>query len=106
VAAALVVGELHHIIIIAVLVVAPDVEDIDEPGMILRDFFVALNALELAFESALEFKVLATYDLHRPVHAGDGTGKIDLSVRTSADAAEELEVGNLGVVGCPGDTGL
>jgi hypothetical protein len=81
-------------------------EHIDEPGMILRDLFILLDPLELAFEGPFEFKILTPHHFDGPIHARDRAAKIDLSVRTSADAAEELEVGDLGAVGCPGDTGL
>jgi len=102
--AALVVGELHHIIVETFLIIAANVEDIDEPGVILRDFFVFLNPFKLTLKSPLELKVLAAHHLHGPVHARDRAPQIDFSVGTSADAAEELEVGDQGAVGCPGDT--
>ena len=86
------------------LVVASDVEDVDEPGMLVGDLFVALDPLELAFEGPLVFKILTAHHLHGTVHAGDAAGEVDLSVRSAADAGEDLEIRNGGRVGCPGDT--
>ena len=67
-------------------------EDVDEPGMLVRDLFVALDPLELAFEGPLVFEILTTHHLHRAIHAGDGAGQIDLTVGSPADAGEDLEV--------------
>ena len=102
--AALVIGDLHHVIIETSLVVATDVEDVDEPEMLVRDLFIALDPLELPFEGSLVFEILAAHHLHGSIHACNAAGEVDLSVRPSTDAGKDLEIRNRGRVGCPSDS--
>jgi len=95
----LLIGEFHYIIIVSRFIVSPHVQDIDEPRMILRDLLVVLDALELTLEGPLVFKILPSHHFNRTVHPGNRTSKIHLPISSSADAAENLEVGDQRTVG-------
>jgi hypothetical protein len=90
----LIIGELHDIIIEPGLIITPDVQHIDESGMILGNLLVALNSLEFPFESLLVFEVLATHDFDSAIHSGNGTGKKYLTVGSATNATEDFKIGN------------
>jgi len=100
---ALLIGQLHHIIIMAGGIITSDVKHINQAGMILGDFLVPLDAFKFTLKGPFVLKILAPHHFHGAIHAGYGTGKIDLSVSSPADSAEDLEVGYQGIVGSLGD---
>jgi hypothetical protein len=92
-----IIGEFHHIVVETFFLVPAHVKNIDEAGMILRNLLVMLDAFELAFESALVFKVFAAYDFDSAIHACNGAPEIDFAVRSAADASEQFEIGDLDI---------
>jgi hypothetical protein len=93
-----IVGEIHYIVVESRGAVPSDVKDVDEPGVALGYFFVSLDTLKFPLESPLVFEVLPPDHFDRPIAARDAAGEKNLSVRSSANAADDLVIRDCGDV--------
>ena len=87
--AGFIIGQFHDIVIKVGTRLASDMENVDEPGMILGDAFVSLDAFEFTFKGSLEIKVLPAHDLDCPMEPGHGAGQKHLSVGAATDSTED-----------------
>ena len=98
-----VVAEFHDVVVEPFFVVSADVEDVDEALVVAGDGFEFADAVEFAFEGAVEFEVFAADDFDGAEGSGDASGEPDLAIAAPADTAQDLVVGDARGIGTDGD---
>jgi hypothetical protein len=94
----LVIGQLHHIIIVATLFIPANMQDVYESWMAPRDRLELLNTLELPVKGLSEFKVLTPDDLHRTQRTCHALRQPDFAIGPGADALDEAIVRDVHVI--------
>src|SRR5207244_1706204 len=86
-ASALVIGQFHHVIEIALIIVAPDVQHIDLAFVRARDRLELQDASKLPLERPLTFEGRTVNDLRGAKSAGETARQPYFAVTSSADDA-------------------
>ena len=90
-----IVRQLHHVVEISRRIVAPDVEERQLAGMLARDPFEPLDALELALEWPVILRRCAARRSSPRGHSGGvAAGQPDLAIRASAHAPQQVVIGH------------
>jgi len=76
---------------------------VDEALVVAGDGFEFADAVEFAFEGAVEFEVFAADDFDGAEGSGDASGEPDLAIAAPADTAQDLVVGDARGIGTDGD---
>ena len=87
-----IVGQLHHIIIKALRITTPHLEDRHQAGMTTRDGFVSLDRLKLALKRVRVIVVLPPDHLHRTQGSGHRPRHPHLSIGAPANETQGLMI--------------
>jgi hypothetical protein len=88
------VRQFHHVIEVAVLVIAAHMIEVNQAFMLSGDWFELANAMELTLVRALILKVFPPDDLDRPKSSQGIPGHPDFAIAALPDEAYELVIGN------------
>jgi len=88
------VSQFHHVIEIAFLIVASNLEHIDQARVRTGDRLEFANAGVLALERARVVEIASIHHLDRAIRAQGGAREPDFTVAAATDAAQQLVIGH------------
>src|SRR5689334_17104517 len=89
-----IIRQLHHVIKVARVVIAADLENIDEARMAAGNGLELLNAFELPFIGTLVVELRAVDNFHRAIGSDNVPGEPNLAVAALADEPDKLVIWN------------
>ena len=87
-----IIGQLHDVVVEALLIAAPHLQNGNQARVTARDGLVFLDGLELALEGLRIVVVLATDHLDRTHGSGHASCQPDLAIGSPADHAQRLVI--------------
>ena len=88
------VRQFHHVIEIAFLIVASNLEHIDQTGVRTGDRLEFANAGVLALERARVLEIASIHHLDGAIRAQRGAREPDFTVAAATDGAQQLVIGH------------